>query len=223
MDSWPQAKCYGWDSARAVQKGVASPFFDGALRHFGALVHPLDGTEYDEIREILGRSGALFFNQLTGLSGQTDADLLKLLWDLVWNGEVSNDSLVPLRSMMAKATGARRSGKRRRGQRFVRSRRMGLPGSEGRWWLLDQRRGQEVDPTQRRVALTQQLLERHGVLAREVAGQEELVGGFSSVYPLLKAMEDSGLVRRGYFVDGLGATQFAMPGAEDALEPSIVS
>jgi ATP-dependent Lhr-like helicase len=37
------------------------------------------------------------------------------------------------------------------------------------------------------------------------------------VYDVLKAMEEAGRVRRGYFVAGLGATQFAAPGAEDRL------
>src|SRR5690606_33756614 len=40
---------------------------------------------------------------------------------------------------------------------------------------------------------------------------------FAGVYPVLKALEERGQVRRGYFVAGLGAAQFAAPGAVDRL------
>ena len=71
--------------------------------------------------------------------------------------------------------------------------------------------------TERRAALARVLLERHGVLTREAVAAEGIVGGFSTVYPVLKAMEEAGQVRRGYFVAGLGATQFALAGADDRL------
>jgi len=61
------------------------------------------------------------------------------------------------------------------------------------------------------------MLERHGVLTREAVASEEVSGGFSGVYPVLRAMEEAGKVRRGYFVEGLGAAQFALPGAVDRL------
>src|SRR5262249_50238537 len=66
-------------------------------------------------------------------------------------------------------------------------------------------------------AMAQQLLARHGVLTREALSIESVTGGFSTVYPVLKAMEESGRVRRGYFVARLGATQIALPGAVDLL------
>ena len=71
--------------------------------------------------------------------------------------------------------------------------------------------------TRQAAALAQQLLARHGVLTREAVAHESVPGGFGSIYPVLKAMEDSGRLRRGYFVAGLGATQFALPGALDLL------
>ena len=61
------------------------------------------------------------------------------------------------------------------------------------------------------------LLERHGVLTREAVANEAVDGGFSAVYPVLRALEEAGRIRRGYFVDGLGAAQFALPGAVDRL------
>jgi ATP-dependent Lhr-like helicase len=62
-----------------------------------------------------------------------------------------------------------------------------------------------------------QLLERHGVVAREAVLAEGVPGGFAGVYGVLKVLEERGQVRRGYFVAGLGAAQFALPGAVDRL------
>ncbi len=66
-------------------------------------------------------------------------------------------------------------------------------------------------------AFANQLLNRYGVLTRESAASENLPGGFSAIYDVLKALEESGRIRRGYFVAGLGATQFALPAAVDLL------
>ena len=66
-------------------------------------------------------------------------------------------------------------------------------------------------------AIAQQLLARYGVVFRETAHAEGLPGGFSAVYDVLKAMEESGRIRRGYFAADLSATQFAMPAAVDLL------
>jgi len=129
----------------------------------------------------------------------------------VWAGEASNDTLTCLRSRLV--------GDRGRTLRAVqwaggpgRARRGGPPGSEGRWSL---HAPAVVDEAERQMARAQQLLTRHGVLTREAVAAEDLA--FTSVYPVLKAMEEAGRVRRGYFTAGLGATQFAVPGAEDRL------
>jgi ATP-dependent Lhr-like helicase len=71
--------------------------------------------------------------------------------------------------------------------------------------------------TERRTALVRALLTRHGVLVREALAIEGIPGGMSAVYDVLRAMEDAGRVRRGYFVEGLGAAQFALPGADEPL------
>src|SRR5215467_12602904 len=73
------------------------------------------------------------------------------------------------------------------------------------------------DATRWAAAVAQQLLARHGVVTREAVAADAVTGGFGIVYPVLKGMEEHGRVRRGYFVAGLGATQFAMPGALDLL------
>ena len=75
----------------------------------------------------------------------------------------------------------------------------------------------KAETTKWAAALTQQLLARHGVLTREAVSAEAVPGGFGIVYPVLKGLEDHGRIRRGYFVAGLGATQFALPGALDLL------
>jgi ATP-dependent Lhr-like helicase len=61
------------------------------------------------------------------------------------------------------------------------------------------------------------LLERHGVVTRGAAVAERVPGGFAAAYRVLSAFEDAGRVRRGYFVEGLGASQFATTGAVDRL------
>ena len=75
------------------------------------------------------------------------------------------------------------------------------PSAEGRWSLVSERVSSTVTPTERSTALAQQLLSRYGVLTREVAAAEGIFGGFSAVYDVLKALEDAGRIRRGYFVE----------------------
>jgi ATP-dependent Lhr-like helicase len=99
----------------------------------------------------------------------------------------------------------------------VTSRRLVPPSAEGRWSLVRPLRRADADPTKWLAAVSQQLLARYGVLTRESVAAENLPGGFSVIYPVLKAMEEKGRLRRGYFVAGLGATQFALPGALDLL------
>jgi ATP-dependent Lhr-like helicase len=84
----------------------------------------------------------------------------------------------------------------------------------GRWSLLP---GREPDATVRAHALARTLLDRHGVVTRGAVAAEGVEGGFSAVYRVLSAFEDSGQARRGYVVEGLGAAQFAMDGAVDRL------
>ncbi|MET0344238.1 MAG: DEAD/DEAH box helicase [Polyangiales bacterium] len=173
---------------------------------------PAEGALCEKIRAVLAQRGAVFFFELTKLVEAFPPDVLEALWSLVWAGEVTNDTLAPLR---ARARGGEPD--RKRGLRTSRV----LPGSEGRWTLLPY--GDET-ATARQTAIVGSLLARHGVLVREALRAEDLQGGFSSVYEVLRAMEDAGKVRRGYFVEGLGATQFAQGGAEELLrserEPS---
>ncbi|HXF57916.1 MAG TPA: DEAD/DEAH box helicase [Actinomycetota bacterium] len=162
------------------------------------------------ILELLRERGAMFFRQVVDhLPGATDAEVLLALWELVWAGHVTNDTLAPLRALVS--GGRRRPGHPRR-PRFPT--RMGPPTAAGRWAPVPER---ETDPTRRAHALAEQLLARHGVLTRGAVMAEHVSGGFAAVYPVLKAFEEAGRCRRGYFVEGLGGAQFALPGAVERL------
>ncbi|TWT77265.1 putative ATP-dependent helicase Lhr [Posidoniimonas polymericola] len=171
--------------------------------------------------ELFTERGALFFDELCRATGSFPNDLLAALWRLVWRGQVTNDTLAPLRSLIGSGgSGSREAvgAATRRGRRAYRSRRrQRLPGSEGRWSLLPLADAEPATPTQRAAALAAQLIERHGVLTREQISREQIEGGFSAVYPVLKAMEEAGKIRRGYFVEGQGGAQFAASGADDLL------
>ena len=154
--------------------------------------------------------------------------MLAALWDLVWAGEVTNDSLAPLRAMRRPAGAGRgRPGGDRCGP--MPAPRPGRPAAArlGRDRAAGRRRpvvaggaaaaSPRPRPTEAAHAQALQLLERHGVLTREAVLAEGVEGGFAGVYPVLKVLEERGQVRRGYFVAGLGAAQFALPGAVDRL------
>ena len=177
---------------------------------------PAEGELCQLLREIFSTNGAQFFSDLASRTGRYPQDIADALWQLVWAGEVTNDTLRPLRARLGSPhrTHHRPSTRITRG---FRSRRKGPEGTEGRWSLLPSRTLVSVTDTARRTAQAHQLLSRHGVLTREAASSEIPSGGFSSIYPILKAMESAGKIRRGYFIEGLGATQFALPGAEDRL------
>jgi len=91
---------------------------------------------------------------------------------------------------------------------------MGPSTAAGRWSLLP---AIEPDATVRSYATAEVLLDRYGVVTRGSVVAEGVSGGFAGVYRVLAAAEESGRVRRGYFVEGLGAAQFATTGAVDRL------
>ncbi|GAA2187563.1 Lhr family helicase [Micromonospora lupini] len=175
---------------------------------------------HDAVLDALGDGQALFFRALADRVGSTDdAALTGVIWDLVWAGHLTNDTLAPLRAVLG-AGGAHRSRpsaprtRYRRPGRVALPTRGGPPTVAGRWSRLPER---DLDPTRRAAALADVLLERHGVVTRGAVMAEQVVGGFAVVYPVLSALEERGAARRGYFVEGLGAAQFAVPGAVDRL------
>ncbi len=162
---------------------------------------------HEAIRGRLRERGAAFVRDLLDACPATPLDeVVDALYDLVWAGEVTNDTLQPLRYL-----GPVRRHPRRPLMRLV------PPRAQGRWSLLTPLETTAGGGTERGIALAQTLLQRHGVLTREAVAAENVPGGFAALYSVLRAMEESGRVRRGYFVEGCGAAQFALAGAVDAL------
>ncbi|MEU7861664.1 ATP-dependent helicase [Nonomuraea sp. NPDC049141] len=176
---------------------------------------------HEQVLDVLGGGGALFFRGISDQLGSLDdTALVSALWDLVWSGQVSGDTLAPLRATLGSGRPAHRPATTRR-RRAVLPSRTGPPTVGGRWWRLP---APAEDATQRAQAQAEVLLERHGVVTRGAVTSERLPGGFTPVYQVLRAYEESGRCRRGYFVEGLGGAQFALPGAVDrmrAMAPSI--
>lgn len=182
------------------------------------------GEIHDALRMSLATRGAVFFSQLrASVPNATDTEVLNALWDLVWAGEVTNDTVAPLRAMLAGGRASSRStssAARPRRPRPGRLTRIGPPTGAGRWSLVAPLLQPVPTATESAHAYALQMLERHGVVTREAVLAEGAVGGFAGVYTVLKTMEERGQVRRGYFVDGLGAAQFALAGAVDRLRDS---
>ena len=205
---------------------------------------PLTGRE-EKLLAVLESTGASFFDALRqAAGGGYPGETIDALWSLVWRGLITNDSLHALRAYIARPESSRTPRRYQTGAVF-RSRRTTPPTAQGRWSLLPlhssrslvsgrdlsradkkSEKGGALAPeapasvhttTERSHALALQLLSRYGVLLREHVAAENVPGGFSAVYDVLKALEESGRIRRGYFVGGLGATQFALPAAVDLL------
>jgi ATP-dependent Lhr-like helicase len=184
------------------------------------LVEPLTERE-EKLLAVLESTGASFFDALhQAAGGGYPGETIEALWSLVWRGLITNDSLHALRAYTARPESARTPRRLQTGAVF-RSRRTTPPTAQGRWSALrtaDLRNGAvEHTVTEASHALALQMLNRYGVLMREHVAAENVPGGFSAVYDVLKALEESGRIRRGYFVAGLGATQFALPAAVDLL------
>jgi ATP-dependent Lhr-like helicase len=180
------------------------------------------GDETTELqREILASlagGGAYFFRQLaTAVKSTDDRELLGALWELVWGGLITNDTFAPLRSYLGGPVRPRavtRSRSYRGRMRASLPAQSGPPSAAGRWSLLPLA---EPDATVRALATAEQLLERHGVVTRGAVASEGVRGGFALVYKVLRSFEESGRARRGYFIEGLGAAQFATGATVDRL------
>ncbi|MFI6942654.1 ATP-dependent helicase [Streptomyces sp. NPDC050418] len=200
--------------------------------------HPMEPTALQEsVMTALSGGYGLFFRQIadqvraTTHPDATDPQLADALWELAWSGRLTNDTLAPLRALLGSGRTAGSTAHRAKRQ-VPRGRygalagtarpasRTGPPTVAGRWSLIPAR---ESDPTVRAHALARTLLDRHGVVTRGAVAAEGVEGGFSAVYRILSAFEDSGQARRGYVVEGLGAAQFAMDGAVDRLRAAATA
>ncbi len=217
---------------------------------------------HDALRQVLLTRGSAFWPELLDAVLGTDELVLSCLWDLVWAGEVTNDTLLPLRAMLAGGGASKNSGRGggqrggrgggqrggstnrqarqsqfRRGPSFAgqpaqrRSRlrlsrrdltaRATLPAkSTGRWSATAPLYLPRPPAEARAHHNSAALLDRHGVLTRSGVLAEQQPGGFASVYALMRALEERGDVRRGYFIDELGGAQFASTPAIELLRNS---
>jgi ATP-dependent Lhr-like helicase len=180
--------------------------------HLAALYDPpatpeLPSDLHRAILEHLANRGASFAAQLPGAGDRPDA-AVRALWDLAWLGLVTNDTFAPLRTLGRVSRAPR--------HRFT------LPAG-GRWSTLASVIGAPPADTVRAHTRALVLLERYGVVSREAAAAESVAGGFASVSPVLRAMEESGKIRRGHFVDGLTGAQFAHAAAVDRLRAARAS
>ena len=179
----------------------------------------------DRLLAALEGGGGYFFRQLAGAVAQpdaeplTDTDVARALWELVWAGRVTGDTFTALRARLGATTTRARATPRSRAHRARARVAASLAASApptvaGRWSLLPH---PDAVPTARATALAEQLLERYGVVTRGSVQAEGVDGGFALVYKVLSTLEETGRVRRGYFVEGLGAAQFATPATVDRL------
>ena len=183
---------------------------------------PFEHSElHQAVLDSLAPGGAWFFRQLSDQVRSTDdRALAAVLWDLVWAGRISNDTLTPLRALIRGGRTAHRTKQapaRSRTTVSGRSRmpsRGGPPETAGRWAILP---ALDDDPTRRAHAVAERLLDRHGVVTRGAVMSERVPGGFAAVYKVLSAFEETGRCRRGYFVGSLGAAQFGTSGSVDRL------
>jgi ATP-dependent Lhr-like helicase len=185
------------------------------------------------ITEFLARQGASFFTALhQAAGGGFPGDTRDALWQLAWQGVVTNDTFHSLRNFLGPGRlgpGREREGRASRQRsdltppgspeflRQFRARSRGGAIAQGRWSLVRSRTDREINFTEWSASVAQQLLLRYGLVTRASAAAEELPGGFSALYPALCQMEDRGRIRRGLFISGLGGSQFAMNAAVEAL------
>ncbi len=182
-----------------------------ALGRPAALPAP-ESMEHDRVREAL-RTGALFWFDLLRETGLESETLMPALWDLVWAGEVTNDAWQPLRAQRRYATPRQD----RRPRRFSRQRADAITATQGRWSSTAGLFPGEPDPR----TLAELLLERQGIVTRDGVRAEGIPGGYAPVYRELRRLEILGTCRRGYFVEGLGGAQFALPGAVERLRHRV--
>jgi ATP-dependent Lhr-like helicase len=202
-----------------------------------AAAEPPAAREHELLRARLAAGPCFFTDLLAEVDAPAEA-LREALWDLVWAGEVTNDAWAPLRAPLAGsgmraeraspgplalARADRPSQPRAARSRFAGRHRRGGAHSQvqGRWSLAERvfRGGPEgaSGAVERRRTLAELLLERYGIVTREQVRAEGIKGGFAMLYDTFAQLETLGVCRRGYFIEGMGGAQFALPGAVERL------
>jgi ATP-dependent Lhr-like helicase len=222
--AWLDELCTGgevvWIGAGALGRsgGRVALYFREDVRLAGpppanAKLDAPQGEAQDAIRELLARRPCFWVDLVTELELETE-ELHAALWDLAWAGEVTNDAFAPLR---ARRLSAVQRAQRARGRRFS-TRRAGTGQAvQGRWSLTAPLFEDAPEAGPRLRAQAELMLERYGIVTREMVLAEGVPGGFTTLYGELSNLEMLGTARRGYFVEGLGGAQFALPGAVERL------
>jgi ATP-dependent helicase Lhr and Lhr-like helicase len=170
------------------------------------------GEVHDAIRERLAAGPSFWLDLLADLDHPAE-EIHNALWDLAWTGEVTNDAFAPLRAPRLRAVPP----SERQGRRFARRRSSAGAAVQGRWSLTAPIFANAPGPGARLRAQAELMMERYGIVTRETVLAEGVPGGFSTLYGELGNLELLGTARRGYFVEGLGGAQFALPGAVERL------
>jgi ATP-dependent helicase Lhr and Lhr-like helicase len=177
-----------------------------------AKLEPVTGEVPVAIRERLAAGPSFWLDLVVDLDHPAE-DVHNALWDLVWTGEVTNDAFAPLRAPRLRAVPP----SERPGRRFARRRSTTGAAVQGRWSLTEPLFARAPGPGARLRAQAELMMERYGIVTRETVLAEGIPGGFSTLYGELGNLELLGTARRGYFVEGLGGAQFALPGAVERL------
>lgn len=236
VDEIPAAKHSAGDADPAQAAGPAESADDLAPKLRTALLEQLHRRGACFLMDLQAAAEAVIGSVGIGAAAGRDA-FDSALWDLVWDGLVTNDTFAPLRALAAgkgKSAGAagRSGGQTRSARGGRRSARAGLSGgfgrgggagmsgglAGGRWSLVaDLGADDDITDTERVLLTARLLLERYGIVSREAVAAESIPGGFGPLYKVLKELEEGGQVRRGHFVEGLSGAQFALPGAVERL------
>jgi len=221
--SWLDELCTSgelvWVGAGALGRsdGRVALYFREDVRLAGpppanAKLEPPAGEVHEAIRERLA-AGPSFWIDLVAELEHPAEELHEALWDLAWGGEVTNDAFAPLRAPRLRAVPSAE----RQGRRFARRRSTAGAAVQGRWSLTAPLLANAPGPGARLRAQAELMLERYGIVTRETVLAEGIPGGFATLYGELGNLELLGTARRGYFVEGLGGAQFALPGAVERL------
>ena len=193
------------DGALALYPRASVP-----LLHWAGTTDAPDGPVHEIIRMRLGEGASFFADLYAAVGGGDPSDTLAALWDLAWAGEVTNDTLAPMRASI----GGGISSRRRRNTALSATT---PPAGVGRWYSVSDLHRTTPSAEESAAAIASALLDRHGVVGRDTVLAEGVPGGYAGLYPVLAALEGIGTARRGYFVEGLGGAQFGVPGAVDRL------
>jgi ATP-dependent Lhr-like helicase len=221
--AWLDALCTGgelvWIGAGALGRsgGRIALYFREDVRLAGpppanAKLEPPSGDAHDAIREHLARRSSFWLDLVDEL-GLPREEVHEALWDLAWAGEVTNDAFAPLRAPRLRSVPRAE----RRGRRFAARRSAAAQAIQGRWSLTAPLFENAPAGGPRLRAQAELMLERYGIVTRETVLAEGVPGGFAGVYGEMSNLEMLGTARRGYFVEGLGGAQFALPGAVERL------